>query len=167
MWDISYWFNYVFLLHFRYLSHYAEIVQELRIIGTEFGLTVLEYKDNPVPSIASSKKTFQRALVIVAAHGAGLANMMFTTPGSLIVEALCHNPRLIYCFSRQAAVLGHLYAGILPQRHCRDTQPHAVTWVIKDFLNKMLKTKPTDPSWVLYEKPEFCASSHDSWIDFH
>ena len=73
-----------------------------------------EFKDKPLPGYEDTVKMFYRAKLIVAPHGAGLSNILFSQPGSTVVEVLC-NPRPNPCYKDVALALGHRYIGLLSE----------------------------------------------------
>ena len=70
------------------------------------------FPDNPVPSLNDTMQMFYRAKIIVAPHGAGLSNFIFSRPGSYVIEGICHTPWINSCFLESAYVLGHHYHAI-------------------------------------------------------
>ena len=55
---------------------------------------------------------FHSAVVVVAPHGAGLSNVLFSRPGTFVVEGVCNVPHVNLCFQRLTHVLGHHWHGV-------------------------------------------------------
>ena len=51
---------------------------------------------------------FQRAVLAVGPHGAGLSNLIYCEPGTYVIEGLCNPPHLNMCFQWATHILGHL-----------------------------------------------------------
>lgn len=49
------------------------------------------FSDNPVPPLHDALRMFSRAWMVIGPHGAGLSNMFFTEPGTVVLEGLCYN----------------------------------------------------------------------------
>ena len=58
------------------------------------------------------------AVVIVGTHGASLSNMLFSEPGTYVVEGVCNPPHVNMCFRLQAHLLGHHWRGIMEGTKC-------------------------------------------------
>ena len=95
----------------RWFEHHDAIYVTLEKHCQEMGLKLVVFDDKIIPAMHDTMNLFHRALVIVAPHGAGLTNMIFSQPGTLVIEALCHDNhnRLNICFQRMASVLGMRY----------------------------------------------------------
>ena len=78
----------------------------------KYGLKYEIYGDNPPPPLQDSMKLFNRAVFIIGSHGAGLHNMLYSEPGTYVLEILNPVPRLVMCFQSLAYSLGHRYYGI-------------------------------------------------------
>lgn len=90
----------------RNVVNEAELVAELARAG--FANVRLEELSWPEQIAA-----FRRAKVIVAPHGAGLANLVFCAPGTRVVE--CFNRSYVHgCFWRLAALCGLDYRPVVP-----------------------------------------------------
>ena len=77
------------------------------LFNSKLTLEVFDDKDNP--SYYETVRMFYRAKIIVGMHGAGLVNMIYSRPGTQIIEMLCQPPTTNLCFATQAGVLGHRY----------------------------------------------------------
>lgn len=82
-----------------------------RNLTARYGLRFELFTDNPQVSVNETMFMFYRARVIVAPHGAGLLNMQYSRPNTIIVEAIDNLPNCP-CFLVMAHVLGHRYHAI-------------------------------------------------------
>lgn len=90
----------------RRVSNEAEVAAALG----ERGFTTVRMEEL---TWAEQVAAFRRAKVIVAAHGAGLANLAFCAPGTRVVE--CFNRDYVNdCFWQIAAIRGLDYRAVIP-----------------------------------------------------
>ena len=77
-------------------------------VADDFNVTYTLFRDDPTPSLNDTMTMFHSAVIIVAPHGAGLSNMLFSRPGTYILEAVCNPPQVTYnvstVFCRDASV---------------------------------------------------------------
>ena len=90
----------------------------------EYNLSYEVFKDNPPPSFVDMIRMFNAAVMVVAPHGAGLENLVFSEPGTFVVEGVCNRPHTNLFFQRTAQVLGHRWHGIPSSDVC--IQPNGV-----------------------------------------
>ena len=109
----------------RWFDHHQEIKKQLLTIttGNNSNIFTLEEFTDPVPPLGEVGRMFSRAAVIVAPHGAGLSNMVFSDPGTVIVEGMCRVAFTALSFRNLAYLLGHRYYGVLTSRSCVDLTP--------------------------------------------
>ena len=85
-------------------------------------------------------RLFRSAVMIVAPHGAGLSNMVFSEPGTVVIEGVCNRPHVNLCFHREAYVLGHHWHGIPSRGGCEevvDVSATEVENVVRKYLSLM------------------------------
>jgi hypothetical protein len=87
------------------------------------GLRLFVYRDDPVPDLATTREVFNRALIIVAPHGAGESNMIFSQPGTAVIEGVCFMwgksiQTMVYRMTSQ--LLGLRYFGLFYEEGCLD-----------------------------------------------
>ena len=71
----------------------------LRKYAERLGLNVFVFTDKPVPQLTVTMEMFHRALVVVAPHGAGEANILFSQRGTVLIEGLCYSGgRINLCY---------------------------------------------------------------------
>ena len=101
----------------RQLVHHNKTAEALKSVLKTFGYELHILKDNPMPSFPEVARMMNHAAMIIAPHGAGLSNILFCEPGTVVVETLCpYMPNV--CFMHLAVVLGHRYHGISPTNSC-------------------------------------------------
>jgi len=105
----------------RIFSNQIEIEKVLQRAAADYNLTYTMFKDNPVPSLNDSMMMFHSAVIIVGPHGAGLSNMLFSQPGTYVVEGVCQPPKVNMCYRVLTQLLGHHWHGILEDSQCGRT----------------------------------------------
>ena len=83
----------------RWFNNHDDILRMLTKYAEKLRLRVSVYSDRNMRSVAATRDMFHRALVIVAPHGAGESNMVFSQPGTVLMEGLCYfNGQLNLCY---------------------------------------------------------------------
>ncbi len=124
----------------RFFTHHNKILQQLQLMGMRYNRTIQVFADNPLPSFQRIMRMFNSASMIVGPHGAGLSNMIFAKPGTIIVEAICSKREsgfINHCFAILSFILGHIYYGIIPSFDCTTVTEtdlmlpvqHYLTWL--------------------------------------
>jgi capsular polysaccharide biosynthesis protein len=104
----------------RRFLHQTDIEKVVKSAARDFGLTYTLFIDNPSPSINDTMRMFHSAVMIVAPHGAGEANVIFSPPGVYLIEGVCHPPYTNLCHRHTAYILGHHWHGIISRQGCTD-----------------------------------------------
>jgi hypothetical protein len=104
----------------RWFEHHEAILAMLRRHCEDMELHLVVFDDQPLPSLPVTMDTFHRAVVVIAPHGAGLTNMLFSQPGTLIIEAVCqdNDKKFNLCYQRMASVLGMRYYALAVDDTC-------------------------------------------------
>ncbi|WP_158545213.1 glycosyltransferase family 61 protein [Bremerella cremea] len=92
----------------RASARFRRVINEAEVVTTlaRQGFQAVQLEGMP---LVDQIKLFQQAAIIVAPHGAGLANMVFSPPGATVVEiGTVHRP--LPFFQRLSAVCGHRFA---------------------------------------------------------
>ncbi|CAH1800885.1 unnamed protein product [Owenia fusiformis] len=116
--------NYIILIKrtkHRILVQHDEIASFLNDIAKQNDMELFIYADDNLPSFSDTRKLFHQARLVVAPHGAGLANTLFSTPGLFVIEIVCNHPHLNLCYRELAISLGHHYHGVSSQFGCEST----------------------------------------------
>ena len=90
--------------YFRQLLEVEGLVYNMTI---RYGLRYELFDDQNLPELEDTMTMFNRAVLVVAPHGAGLFNTIFSEPGTIILETICKTPGSNVCFMRLSHVLGH------------------------------------------------------------
>ena len=104
-------------------SHHGAIYNMMSQYARRFSLNAVVFDDNPLPDVNQTMEIFYRALIVVAPHGAGEANMLFSQPGTVLIEGLCHDQHKLVNlrYQRAAKTLRFRYHGIVfPHKQCMD-----------------------------------------------
>ena len=96
----------------RRIVNEADLIKELTPLG--FDVACLAEMDFP-----HQVRLFTEASVIIAPHGAGLTNCVFTPSGAVIIEAFAPN-YINGCFWALANVCGHRYGFVIGEQHNQD-----------------------------------------------
>ena len=62
---------------------------------------------------------FHEAVLVVAPHGAGESNILFSQPGTYVIEGVCNRPHVNLCYQRTAYILGHHYHAVVSKGGCK------------------------------------------------
>ena len=123
----------------RYFTHHDEILSALKavVLRRNAFYRVDVFDDNPLPSLEDTMRLFNRAFIVIAPHGAGESNMLYSEPGTLLIEGLC-NP-VNACYRNLMHVLGHRYYGIYyNKRDCMTMTADDVIKPLEQYLDVIL-----------------------------
>ncbi len=105
----------------RWFAHHDSILKRMETLARPFGFNVTVYADDPVPGVNVTKDMFARAFLVVAPHGAGESNLVFSRPGTVLVEGLCYSRgKVNLCYKSMADSLGLRYYGVVFNKTCID-----------------------------------------------
>ena len=96
----------------RRFIHQPAIIRAVQSAAAEFGLQFTEFRDKPVPPFNNTVMMFHEAVMVVAVHGAGLSNILFSRRGTFIVEVVPNSFITPFCYLQLAHGLGHHWHGI-------------------------------------------------------
>ena len=96
----------------RKFKHAPGIESMVQSMAEENGFRYELFKDNPLPSYDEAVQIFNRAVIVVGPHGAGLSNLLFSEPGTVMIEGVCNAPKTNLCYQVLGYVLGHKYHGL-------------------------------------------------------
>ena len=102
----------------RFFANQSEIENMVKEMADEHGLRYEVFSDNPTPEFHDAMKMFNRAVLIFGPHGAGLTNIIFSNPGTIIFEVNCCEFAVALCYTRLAHALGQRYYGYLATKGC-------------------------------------------------
>lgn len=69
-------------------------------------MPVVEFDDQHLPTLEETVRVLNQAFMVLAPQGAGESNMMFSQPGAVLIEGLCHDPVPNFCYGALSQVLG-------------------------------------------------------------
>jgi len=125
----------------RLFLHHQDILAMLQKEASSKGLLVVTFADDPAPSMAKTRFMFNQAVMVVAPHGAGLSNIIFCKPGTVIIEGLHHRDHTKAantCFLTLALALGHRYHGVyFKDRDVLDHRPEDYKDAVRFYLNHL------------------------------
>ena len=104
----------------RWFEHHDSILKMLQEVAKDFRLSVEVFSDKSLPGHDATAHMFSRAVLVVAPHGAGLANLIFSKPNTCVVEGLCYGDdgKVNLCYRDLSAILGHVYHGVVTSGQC-------------------------------------------------
>ncbi len=124
--------------HKRWFKRHNDIFRLLQKYAINYGLEVKVFDDQHVPKVSVTMELFNNASIIVAPHGAGLSNVLFCNPGTVVIEGLCPLKIPNLCYGGLNYNLGNVYYGILPMFDCKNMPPSAIERPLMNYL-KLLK----------------------------
>ena len=113
-------------------------------IAQEYHFEFHLFSDNPTPSLDTTMHLFYNAVLVVAPHGAGLSNLVYSRPGVYVIEGVCNPPHVNMCYQWTAHILGHRYHGLASRGGCEDyvdVDSTEVDWVSRKFINEILNNR--------------------------
>jgi len=122
----------------RHFTERAAIEVALTQAAADYNLEFALFIDNPSPSLNDTMRLFHSAVMVIGPHGAGLANIVFSQPGTYVIEGVCNNPHINLCFHRLAVVLGHHWHGIISRQGCEDVidvDASSIATIVRAYLS--------------------------------
>ena len=102
--------------HHRQLTDFEGKKKGLEQLAEEHGLDFVLYGDSSLPPFKEQMEIFNRALMVVGAHGAGFSNVIFSEPGTVVIEGVNNRPYIQLCYQWLAHILGHRYHAIVSRQ---------------------------------------------------
>ena len=127
----------------RWFKNHNSILKMLESTAEKFHLAVKVFGDRPSPTILESRKLFNRAIMVVAPHGAGESNIIFSQPGTCVIEGLCYDStnRINHCYKHLAQVLGHIYHGVVFKKQCMQLEPKDLALSVDQCLQEAIRAE--------------------------
>jgi capsular polysaccharide biosynthesis protein len=88
--------------------------------------------------MTDTMRIFRSAVMVVAPHGTGEANVIFSPPGIYLIEGVCHAPHINVCHGDTALALGHHWHGIISRQGCGgvvDVEASRIDSVVREHLS--------------------------------
>ena len=116
------------------------ILAMLRRHAESVGLKTVVYGDNPAPGFHELYQLYSRAYIVVAPHGADESNLIFSQPGTILVEGICYDSRGFpnWCYRIMATALGHRYCGLMFEKQCMNISAADVEPFFKYYVRKFI-----------------------------
>jgi capsular polysaccharide biosynthesis protein len=91
------------------------VVNEQELIDA-LGAIGIESIESETLSLTEQMRLFSEAELVVAAHGAGLTNILFAAPGTRVIEILALEPNRVSAFGTMSALLSLEYGYLVAAR---------------------------------------------------
>ena len=126
----------------RYFKNHNEIINTIKdhLKGTDISVEV--FSDKEMPSLSETMAMFNRAFMVIGPHGAGESNLIFSEPGTIVIEGLCPNVKdksINMCYRNLMNTLGHHYYGYIPKKTCFDITAEELVPLVDFFVNNFYK----------------------------
>lgn len=92
----------------RRLTNHEAVYEVLKQLGERTAREVVVFDDTQLPSFEKTLELFYRADVVMGPHGAAMANLLASRPGTTVVEVHCTNS-VRSCFRLISQRLGMRY----------------------------------------------------------
>ena len=121
----------------RFFKHHDEIYTLIKNIIKDANIILEIFSDTELPSFNDTMIMFNRAFMVIGPHGAGESNLIFSEPGTAVIEGLCinHKHEMVLCYRNLMNALGHKYYGYVPSHNCFDVKAPELGPVIKYFVD--------------------------------
>ena len=126
----------------RYFKNHQHIVEAIKnhVKGTNISVEI--FPDKPLPSLSQTMAMFNRAFMVIGPHGAGESNLIFSEPGTVVIEGLCiSNNKINLCYRDLMTSLGHHYYGVVPNNTCFEFTPQDLVPIVDSYIYKYYKGK--------------------------
>jgi hypothetical protein len=123
----------------RWFNNHDTIAHMLRKEASARRLRFFEFRDDPVPKFSVARSAFHNAIIIVAPHGAGESNIVYSQPGTVLIEGLCFvkESKINPCFQRTAYSLGLRYFALFDPQGCFNVTAEQVRKPVRFYLDHL------------------------------
>ena len=123
----------------RYFANHDAIYEMLQQRAAEHNMSVKVFDDGKLPSLQDTAMMFNQAYMVIGPHGAGMVNMLFSQPGTVLIEGLCRSA-LNLCYGSMSQVLGFRYYGYYrPDVDCFDYTAEELQVPVRTYLEERKK----------------------------
>ena len=126
----------------------APIEFVLQAIAERRRLNYTVFGDRPTPPLSTAAELFNSAVAVVGPHGAGLSNVVFSEPGTALIEGVCNEPHVNMCYQMTAHMLGLRYHGIPSRGGCErviDVTASDVETAVEAYVDMVLSDMKRQP----------------------
>ncbi len=120
----------------RYFIQHKSILKLLQNIAANYNLNINVFTS---ASLNRTISMFNQAFLVVAPHGAGLSNMIFSEPGTVIIESAHRNTPI--CYMHLSAMLGLRH--YMLEGNVYHTTPKQLKPIVEHIVKARLKDKVT------------------------
>ena len=96
----------------RGLVQHELVTSFLEGVASKHDLEVIVFSDAILPDLDATLRMFHRAALVVAPHGAGLTNLIYSRAPTVVLELLCPDFSSTFSYMSLARNLGHVYYGM-------------------------------------------------------
>ncbi len=119
----------------RWFKRHDSILKMMETMAQPLGFYVSVFADKPLPGLNLTRELFATAFLVVAPHGAGEANLLFSRPGTVLMEGLCYaGGKINLCYKSMAETLGLRYHGLVFKKSCMDITPEEIAKPFQEVL---------------------------------
>ena len=119
-------------------SVYDQIQTMLTKLLVNSRLKLETFDDKKRLSFSETLRLFYRARMVIGLHGAGLANVIYSRPGTVVIEMLCQpSSEVNPCYIHTAGILGHRYHAI-PAYGCSNKNAYINITELEDTVTMFL-----------------------------
>ena len=128
----------------RWFTQHDAILRMLRKHSAQVNLSVEVFGDNPLPSLNRTIDMFRRAEIVVAPHGAGESNLIFSHPDTLLIEGLCYDSDALanLCYRNMAQALGLRYYGLIYRHQCMKITANQIEEPLLEYFKLKFNYRP-------------------------
>ena len=129
----------------RWFGQHEAILRMIEKHASRVNLSVQVFGDNPLPSLEKTIEMFRRAKIVVAPHGAGESNLIFSQPGTLLIEGLCYDSdgKANLCYRNLAQALGLRYYGLIYNHQCMKITAKQIEKPLLEYLKLKYNYHPS------------------------
>ena len=123
----------------RWFANHDSILKMIQFHASKLKMRVQVFGDDPLPAIGKTIEMFSKALVVISPHGAGEANLIFSQPGTLLIEGLCYNKhnKVNMAYRNMAQALGLQYYGLIFKYQCMNITAEQIEAPLVLYLAKI------------------------------
>ena len=121
----------------RWLPQHKQIKEYLGNMAKANSMELLIFSDLRIPKLPETMKMFHRAAMVVAPHGAGLVNLLFTRNPTVVIEIVKDDNTSTFSYVNMCRNLGHVYHSI--KSHRKDGEEKEAMFVEMETLEETVE----------------------------
>ena len=95
--------------HYRRLNNHDAVVRMLDSYKPTKSFELVIFDDTQLPSMEQTMALFHRAVLVLGPHGAGFSNILYSLPGTVVIDIQCCCYYMRTCYKNLALKLGMRY----------------------------------------------------------